>query len=160
MDREYAVIQPIFDEFAAACDARAGVVLNAQDDGHPVRFHTDCSVISNNFLLTKQHGEKLIFADVLLQSDPSDLTRLAPYVDYVLVHIYSIYTTTDAGAVATPINELKTLNPPLFYELAIEKNVPPNFELVAELRVEDERDIPYAQVYRIHPADAPREPTR
>jgi hypothetical protein len=110
--------------------------------------------------LTQQHGEKLIFADVLLQSDPSELRRIAPFVDYVLVHIYSIYTTTDDGAVPTPIDELKALNPPLFYELAIEQKVPPNFELVAELRVEDERDIPYAQVYRIHPPDTPRQSTR
>lgn len=155
LDREYAVIQPIFDAFAAACDAEPGVVLNAQDDGHPVRFHTDCSVISNNFLLTRQHGEKLIFADRLLQSDPSDLPELAPFVDYVLVHIYSIYTTTDDGPVPTPLDELRALNPPLFYELAIEQNVPPGFELVAELRVEDERNIPYAQVYRIRPTAAP-----
>ncbi len=153
LDREYAVIHPIFIEFAEACATNPGVALSAQDDGHPIRYHTDCSVISNNFLLTERQIEKLIFADVMLQSEPSELLGYAPYLEYVLVHIYSIYTTTEDGPVPTPLDELKTLNPPLFYALAIEQNVPPNFELVAELRVEDERDIPYAQVYRISPPE-------
>ncbi len=151
LDREYAVVHPIFSEFAEACATNPGIALNAQDDGHPIRYHTGCSVISNNFLLTKQHGEKLLFAETLLRSDPSELLDYAPYLEYVFVHIYDIYTTTDDGPVPTPLDELKRLNPPLFFALAIEKNVPSNFELVAELRVEDERDIPYAQVYRITP---------
>ena len=155
MDREYAVIQPIFDDFAAACDARPGIVLNAQDDGHPVRFHTNCRVLSNNFLLTEQHGETLIVANRLLQSKPDDLPSLVPFIDYVLVHINSLYTSTDDGPVPTPLDELKSLNPPLFYELAIDGNVPSSFELVAELRVEDERDIAYAQVYRINRSATP-----
>ena len=152
---EYAVIHQILDEFADICADAPGVVLSAQDDGHAVRYHTDCSVLSNNFLLTEQHGEKLILAKQLLESDPSEIQSAAPYLDYVLVHLYDIYATTKLGALPIPPETLKELNPPLFYELAIEQNVPPNFELIAELRVDDERDIPYAQVYRIHPPAAP-----
>lgn len=151
---EYAVIHQIFDEFAEICAADPGVVLSAQDDGHAVRYHTDCGVLANNFLLTQQHGEKVVFANRLLETDASEIHELAPYIDYVLVHLYDIYATTKLGVFQVTPEVLKELNPPLFYQLAIEQNVPPNFELVAELRVEDERDIPYAQVYRIHPPAA------
>lgn len=149
--REYAVIYPMFAGLAEACAEQPGIALGSANDGHPIRYHTDCSVISNNFLLTKQHGEKLILAETLLRLDPAELPTVAPGVRYVLVHIYGIYTTSASGPVATPLDELKASNPPLFYSLAIDQNVPTNYQLLAELRVEDDRGIPYAQIYRINP---------
>ncbi len=35
-------------------------------DGHYIRFHTDCSVIANNFLVTPQHEQKYMEASRLL----------------------------------------------------------------------------------------------
>lgn len=158
LSREYAVVSSIYPEFADACREQPGVVLNSPDDGHPVRYHTDCGVITNNFLLTPQQGEKLILASALMQMSPEELPAYAPFVRYVFVHLYGIYTTSESGPIPTPLEELKATNSPLFYALAVENRAPDNYELVAELRVEDERDIPYAQVWRINPAETATPP--
>ena len=41
----------------AACRKAPGVVLADPNDGHPIRYHSECSVIADNFITTPQHVE-------------------------------------------------------------------------------------------------------
>ncbi len=147
---EYAVVHDSLKSLESVCADTPGTVLAAQDNGHPVRFHTDCAVIANNFLLTRQHGEKYSEVAALLELAPDELTAASPVTDYVLVHLNISFVRTPNGILPTPIEQLRELNPRLFVQLAIDNRVPDNFELLHERRVEDERNIPVVQIYKIH----------
>ncbi|MEM6512373.1 MAG: hypothetical protein AAF660_05130 [Pseudomonadota bacterium] len=145
----YAIVHPMFDTVTAECEQAPGVMLGVQDDGHAIRYFSDCSVIANNFLLTEQHGDKLVELNRLLEMQPSALTGAEPAVDYVLVHLYGLFRRTPQGPVASTVEDIRGDNPPLFSALALDGDVPPNFQLIRELRLEDERDLPYVQLYRV-----------
>ena len=150
MVTEYAVVHPIFETVKEVCDEAPGIMLGVQDDGHAIRFHSECSVIANNFLLTPQHGQKILQLRGLLGLEPAALLDVQPTVDYVLVHLYGLYESSADGPVPRSVDELRSLNPPLFNRLALDGDVPPGFELVRELRLDDERELPYVQLYRIN----------
>jgi hypothetical protein len=132
-----------------ACEMNSGIALAYNDDGHPIRYHTDCSVITNNFLLTEQHGEKYIEADRLLQLTPEQFLNLAPDVEYVFARLYGIVKRGPDGFVPTSVEEVEAQNAPLFNALMLRQDLPENFQLLGELRVEDDRDIPFVRVFRV-----------
>ncbi len=147
---DYAIVHPVFETVSEACEASPGVMLGVRDDGHAIRYHSDCSVVANNFLLTQQHGDKVLELNRLLELKPAALVDAEPGVDYVLVHLYGLFQRTPNGAVASSVDEIRGINPPLFNALALDGDVPDNFELLRELRLEDERALPYVQLYRIY----------
>ena len=49
----------------------------------------------------------------------------------------------------TSIEEVKENNTPLFKGLMLQDELPPGFKLLGELRVQDERDIPFARVIKV-----------
>ena len=66
MDRRYELIRPLIKDLGKVCAQAPGVALTNNNDGHYVRYHTDCSVIANNFIMTPQHEEKIYeSADVI-----------------------------------------------------------------------------------------------
>ena len=146
---DYAVVHDMFSTLSEACEREPGVVLALSDDGHPIRYHTECSVIANNFLLTEQHGRKFSEVQSLLELEPSQLLEQRPDVDYVLVHMRVLFHRRPDGIVPTNIPDLFTSNPKLFGRLALEGVRPPGFELVREMRFEDGRDGAYVQLFRI-----------
>lgn len=147
---DYAIVHPMFETVTDVCESSPGVMLGVQDDGHAIRYHSDCRVIANNFLLTQQHGEKILELNRLLALQPAALSDAEPAVDYVLVHLYGLYRRTPEGAVASSVEELRAVNPPLFSALALDGDIPGNYELIRELRLEDERQLPYVQLFRVH----------
>ena len=71
-------------------------------------------------------------------------------MDYVLVHLYGLFQRTPQGPVPSRVDELRAINPRLFSKLALDGDIPESFELIRELRLEDERKLPYVQLYRIN----------
>lgn len=151
LTRDYAATRSLYPVLAEACAEDSGIALVYSDDGHPVRYHTDCSVIANNFLLTPQHEQKIIEADLLLQLTPEQLQSLAPDVKYLFVRLYGVFKLGPNGYVPTPLDELASNNAPLFVALTTTDELPSGFQLLGELRVEDERDIAFARVFKIVP---------
>ena len=149
LTRDYAATRSLYPILAESCKRQPGIALSYTDDGHSIRYHTDCSVIANNFLLTPQHGEKVIEADVYLQLTPEQLPSIAPQVQYVFARFFGLFDYTDDGPQPVPLEELKSRNAPLFSALLLRDDLPENFELLGELRVEDERDIAFARVFRV-----------
>ena len=82
---DYAVILPIYRHVGEICDESPGVVLADQNDGHPIRFHSACSVMANNFILTPQHEEKIREVNQLMAGTFDELRSNHPYIEYVLV---------------------------------------------------------------------------
>jgi len=145
---EYAVTRPLYLKLHDVCLDDPGIVLAATDDGHPIRYHSDCSVIANNFLLTRLHGEKVLEAERLLSMSPEELRAAPPGVRYVLVRLNNLLMREAGTYRASTPQELAAANKPLFNALS-EKAIPEGYELVAELRTQDDRDIPYARLLRV-----------
>lgn len=146
---DYAATRTLFASLAAECSDRSGTVLSYNDDGHYIRYHTDCSVITNNFLLTPFHEKKFLEAYRLLQMTPEQLLRAAPNVQYVFVRMYEIFEPGPNGLQPTPIPAVAARNAPLFVALTFAPDLPGSFRLIDEVRVQDDRDFAYARVYEL-----------
>jgi hypothetical protein len=84
-DPNYALIRPVFPPLAEACRREPGVVLADHNLGNLLRYHTDCSVIANNMIMTAQHVQKILQADALLASTPQRIRHEAPWIRYLVV---------------------------------------------------------------------------
>ena len=147
---DYAATRSLFASMGESCANEGGTALSYNDDGHYIRYHTDCSVLTNNFLLTPQHERLIVAADRLLQLDPEQFLRAAPNVDYIFVRMYEIFEPGPNGMQPTPIPALVSRNAPLFVALTFADELPPEYELIDEVRVQDERDFAYSRVFRIN----------
>jgi hypothetical protein len=147
---DYAATRGLFSSLATSCAEEGGVALGYHDDGHYIRYHTDCSVISNNFLLTPLHARKIREADKLLQLDPESFLLAAPQVDYLFVRMYGIFDPgPDGTPQPTPVPVIVSRNAPLFVALTFPDELPIEYQLVDEVRVEDDRNFAYARVFKI-----------
>jgi len=148
LDRDYAATRSLYPVLSEACRHAPGSVLALADDGHPIRYHTDCSVIVNNFLMTPLHMRKLQEVDAMLQMSPRALLETSD-VRYLFVRLNDVFFSGPNGVQPTPVDVLKAHNAPLFFELAFTTEIPDGYRLIAELRVEDERDFAFARVFEI-----------
>ena len=148
LDRDYAASRSLYPGLARACTERPGTVLSLADDGHPIRYHTDCSVVVNNFLMTPLHLQKLQEVEVYLHMTPHELVDRTD-IRYLFVRLNDVFFSGPNGVQPTPIDEIKARNAPLFIELAFAEKIPGAYRLIGELRVEDERDFAFARVFEI-----------
>ena len=149
LSKDYAASRSLFPVLAEACEEEPGIALSYNNDGHAIRYHTDCSVIVNNFLLTQQHRDKYVEAAVLLRLTPEQFHSLATNVDYLFVRLYKLFEQGPDGFMPTSIEEVKQNNAPLFQGLMLQGELPPGFKLLGELRVQDDRAIPFARVIKV-----------
>lgn len=54
----YAPVEAMLPTLAKVCDSGSGTVLADANYGHFITYHTDCSVVANNFILTSLQLEK------------------------------------------------------------------------------------------------------
>ena len=149
LSMHYAATRTLFPSLAASCSERQGSVLSHNDDGHYIRYHTDCSVMTNNFLLTPLHEKKILEANHLLRLSAEQLLQAAPHIDYVFVRMYDIFDFGPDGVRPTPLSRVKSRNSPLFVELTFSEALPDSYRLIDEVRVVDGRDFAYARVFEI-----------
>jgi hypothetical protein len=144
----YAEIRGVFPILRAACERRPGVVLADTEAGHWVRYHTDCSVIGNVFLLTPQQEAKAQQTDRLLSRAPRELLSAEPAISYVLVfHTVSIDPRREPDLEAFR-QRLPALEAAL---LGRDAALPPDFTLLWKL--DTPAGQPYARLFEIarHP---------
>jgi hypothetical protein len=84
-DNLYVFTRQMYPALHRACATRPGVVLAEYNEGHFITYHSDCSVIADGFILTRQHQEKVLQARELLDLSLNQLLEKAPYVRYILV---------------------------------------------------------------------------
>jgi len=81
----YAVQRSAYQALNAACRRAPGAVLADPNDGHLIRYHSECSSIADNFLTTPRDFEKVGLVEAMMASPAADVIRYAPYVRYILV---------------------------------------------------------------------------
>ncbi len=158
MDLDYAASRSLFKSLAKSCAEEPGVVISYSDDGHYIRYHTDCSVIANNFIMTPQHESKILEVDAKLQLDPEEFLEQVTDVDYIFVRMYGSFEEGPNGIQASPIERIVSRNSPLFLGLTFGDEIPSEYQLIGEVPVGGGRDFAYARVFKIVRKDGSANP--
>jgi len=153
MDVDYAASRSLFKSLAKECAKDPGVVISYSDDGHYIRYHTDCSVIANNFIMTPLHEQKIIEVNSKLQLDPEQFLEQVTDVDYIFVRMYGSFEEGPNGIQASPIERVVSRNAPLFIALTFGDEIPSEYQLIDEIPVGGGRDFAFARVFKIVRSD-------
>lgn len=156
-DNYYEITAAASFALGQACLERPGIVLARPNDGHMLRFHTECSVIANNFLLTPQHFEAHRRANGMFELTPQELLNTQPTVDYVFVRVRAALGQSERGTMLLSREQANQFASRLDDALlwGNPADLPPEFELIGE--IPGPLDYPLARVYRIN-RDATRSP--
>jgi len=154
-DAYYALTRPAYALMHEGCARDPGLVLAGSDAGNYVRYHTECSVIANNFLLTPQHAAKIRELNAVLDLTPEEFLKSGYRVRYVLVTLPDITSTRmSAGsrAVRSP-RDLIGARPRLVAALlgAPADSLGPHFRLLADYNYGGPNGIPLARLYELVP---------
>jgi hypothetical protein len=150
-DPSFERIHPMLLKLREICAKDPGVVLADDNAGHYIRYYTECSVISNNFLLTAQQFAKADEVRHLFSGPADELQRRAPYVKYVLVRAGDISRRPDGEFAYSFFGGDQVQQ--AAQTLLLAPQVPAQFRLLdkIDLRVSpaSEQRIPYAKLYRV-----------
>jgi len=147
----YPLTRLAMPALAQACREDPGIVLARNNDGHIIRFHTGCSVIANNFLLTKQHFDAVSHVDRLFHMSPQELLDSGEPIKYVFVRARGILVMKEDGDMAlVPPKERAVVSDRLSDSLlwADSSAAPEGFDLISEVRVPGGA-YPYARIWKI-----------
>lgn len=151
-DPYYALTHDLYPVLAARCARQPGVALSNTDDGNYIRYHTDCAVIANNFLLTAFHESKVREVARLMGMTPRELPRAAPEVRYLFVHRQALFTLNPAGGMRfLPSGDPSHPDPPLVSALmdTPPEALPAEYRLLHELAFERPTHVPYARLFEV-----------
>lgn len=152
LSARYEMTRALYPVLARACVERPGIVLASWDDGHYVRYHTQCSVIADNFMLTPQHVRKYKEVEQLLALSPEELLTSAPHVRYVLARVNLIYSLDELGRASIAWGpEILKVNPRLISELVLgeRSELPKDFRPLLTVWLSEKERIPAAVLYEI-----------
>jgi hypothetical protein len=132
-----------------ACDENPGVVLADIDAGHWIRYHSECSVIGDVFLLTPLHGAKALESARLLRLTPAELVAESRDIRYVFARQSSGLFLDESGRERPDLDKLRDGLPALSRELlAPAAKLPPQYQLRGEARTPGGQV--YARLYEIN----------
>lgn len=149
---DYASVLPLYLELAPFCAEDPGVVLASSDDGSGVLFHTECSVIANNFILTAADGHHLDELYRLFQLAPEEIVKQRPDIKYVLLRALDFVTVVDENQTELSKDNL------VAQQLLTNAPPPPNFELIKTVMLKtgpgDDDVAIFARLYRVQSSNA------
>ncbi|MFC1680170.1 hypothetical protein ACFL1S_00025 [Pseudomonadota bacterium] len=82
---DFRYIWPIIEHLRSICADAPGLVLIDRNLAHHVRYFSECSVLANNFVTTKQHFEKVAELDNVLQGSAERDLEFQPDARYLVV---------------------------------------------------------------------------
>lgn len=83
----YNVMHSAYLVLSQYCKDYKDVVLADMNDGHYIRYNSNCAVIANNFIISRQHEEKIRLVDQLFNLPPHELKSKYPWIRYILVKV-------------------------------------------------------------------------
>jgi hypothetical protein len=148
-DATYMLTRSIYPSLHAACAQRPGVVLASFNDGHYITYHSDCSVIADGFILTRQHQQKVVEVRELLQSNLDEVLARAPYIRYIYLRRADDILAVGSSRCYPRCPE----NTGLRQQLLVDgPPFPPQLKLLAEkkLQIGDNGQVePYARLFEV-----------
>lgn len=140
----YERARPIFLDLAERCARDPGVILADEHDGNYLLFHTECSVISNNFILTLEDERKIEQIGDMMRLSPDALREFEPDVKYVLLRAKDFLVVRDGKI------EIAS-NAPLGTALLSDAELPDGFELIRTIWVpRDGKPELYARAFVVN----------
>ena len=82
---DYQFTYQIYDSLEKYCDKAPGVVLADHNDGHYITYHTKCSVIANNMVMTPLDFNRVKETKRLLSLTSREIIRNEKWIDYIFV---------------------------------------------------------------------------
>ena len=147
-DTSFVPMRPMFEDLRKACEADPGIVLTDNNLGHYVTYYTRCSVIADNFLLTPLHFSKMAEIERYLSMSAVELEHAAPEVKYVLVRAAGLHRTQDGQLrYAFYFEKGSRLPKDLLFDTP--DRLPPEFQLISEVRFAEVDNVPYAKLYKL-----------
>ena len=155
LDPAYEDTFGLLKELNLACSAKPGTVFADNNFGHYIRFHSSCSVIVNNFLMTALHAQKVREMQQLLRLSPEEFLSQAPEdVRYIFARLDDFFVVEEDGtATLGATGYLKDHNDRLFFELNTRAELPARYRVIDELPLEDERGFARARLIEVLPAN-------
>lgn len=147
---EYASVLALYFDLHAACAEDPGTVLAHSDDGNAILFHSDCSVIANNFILRPEDATHISEVFRLMTLSPAELVQQRPDVKYLLLR---------GRDFVEPNGEILQLSKSnaMAQQLLTSAEPPPRFKLLqtVQWKLNEEGDTSiFARLYKVLPADA------
>lgn len=146
-DAEYASAFPIFLDLRTLCASDPGVVLASPDDGSAILFHSECSVIANNFILREPDKTHIDEVRRLMQLTPAEIRAERPDVKYVFVRVRDFSVLQGQVALLVADN-------PIAKQLFIDETPPEGYTLIKTIRrrIGENGDAgTYARLYKVQP---------
>ncbi len=139
----YERARPIFLDLAKRCAREPGVILADQNDGNYLLFHTECSVISNNFMLTVEDEHKIDQIGQMMRLSPEELREYQPDVKYLLLRAKDFVVVRDGKTEIASSSRLGRA-------LLTDAEPPDGFELIRTvwLQRNGEREL-YAKAFAV-----------
>jgi hypothetical protein len=79
----YRALLPFYQVIGRQCRAEPGVLLAHPDEGHYLRFHSDCVIVASNLLATPRDFEYRALALELFQLSVANLMQEHDWIDYI-----------------------------------------------------------------------------
>jgi hypothetical protein len=145
---DYAFSRDLYAELEPYCEQDPGLVLASTNDGSAILFHTECSVLSNNFIMRAEDEAKIREVYELLDSTPEQLIEHQPQIKYLLLR-------SGAYALSRNMTEPQTIHPdsPLGVALLSDAPPPAEFESLHTVMIGNNPGDPlqvYARLFRIN----------
>jgi asparagine N-glycosylation enzyme membrane subunit Stt3 len=159
-DNRYKDAIPLFARLKESCDEKPGLVLVDNNYGHILRFHAECSIIANNFLMTEQHIDKIREMWHYLKMSPEELLENKPdEMRYVFARLSNYMARLEDGKTGLTSEEyLKENNLRLIFELNTRNDLPDRYKLIAQLPLDQKRGFMRMRVFEILPEEEVDEP--
>jgi hypothetical protein len=146
-DAEYASGLTIFFDLGRLCAADPGVVLAAPDDGSAILFHSECSVIANNFIMRDDDNLHIEEVKRLMLLSPAEIRAERPDVKYILVRVRDFAVLDGDDAYIVEENRVAK-------QLLLDDVPPEGYSLVRTIRrrigVDGIAGV-YAKLYKLSP---------
>jgi hypothetical protein len=126
-DPDYAAAFTLFLELENLCAEDPGTVLASTDDGSPILFHTDCSVVANNFILRSEDKAHVDEVRRLMRLTPEEIRSQRPDIKYLLLRAQDFSVQRDG------VDYLVEASP-IAKHFFLDAAPPPGFRLVSGVR--------------------------
>lgn len=143
-DPDYAAAMSLFFDLERLCAEEPGTVLSNTNDGSPILFHTDCSVIANNFILRPEDEAHIAAVRRLMQLAPGEILAERPDIKYLLIRAKDFVAEEEGGSYL--------LSYPIAQQLLTDAAPPPGFKLIANVNRKFADDAPavvYARLFKV-----------
>lgn len=140
----YERARPAFLDLAERCAEDPGLVLANHHDGNYVLFHSECTVISNTFMLSDEDENRIRQLDAMMRLTPEALREHQPEVKYVFLRVQDFAVVRDGKFQISDAS-------PLGKALLADAKLPDGYELIRTLFLEENGEmVLYAKAFAVH----------